>query len=726
MSIAIAEEHRELARIARGFLQTEGARDHSRELLAARAETLPSFWSAMAELGWLGLHVPEASGGQGFGIAELAVVVEELGYAAAPGPFLPTVIASALIVESAAADDGRPSDEVAGFLPGLVDGSRVAAIGFGSTLRRDEDGALQGFAGLAVGGEVAGLLVLTVDDDVVILDAQTPGLRSDPVINLDLSRRVTSVRCEGVSVDEGRVLKGARPALVRIARALSAAEAAGAARACTEMATEYAKVREQFGRTIGTFQAVKHHCANMLVATEQATATAWGATRSGLSRDEADLAASIAAVIALPAFMQCAETGIQVLGGIGYTWEHDAHLYLRRAAALLALVGPVDDARQDVTRSIDRGVKLSMHVELPPEAEAYRAEVSAFVASYKALPEEDRRMALCESGYLVPHWPKPFGRGAGPVEQLVIEQEFAGVKRPNLSISGWNTLTILQNGSPQQVDKYVPASLRGTIQFCQLFSEPNAGSDAAAVRTRGIKVDGGWRVTGQKVWTSGAHESTHGFATVRTNPDAAKHKGISMMVIDMKADGVTVRPLRQITGQAHFNEVFLEDVFVPDEDVVGPVDGGWTVARNNLGNERVSIGSDGGGAKGRGPNYLKLMHKYTPGDVGVAREVGDVLSVDASVKQLNLRSVVRALSGGQRGAEGNVTKLVDSELMQRGAALASRIGGVHAAGGSPKEARFGLGLLTGRGATIGGGTSEIARNQIAERLLGLPRDPLIR
>ena len=152
------------------------------------------------------------------------------------------------------------------------------------------------------------------------------------------------------------------------------------------------------------------------------------------------------------------------------------------------------------------------------------------------------------------------------------------------------------------MERFVRPSLEGEIEFCQLFSEPGAGSDAAAVQTRGVKVDGGWRVSGQKVWTSNAHLCSHGFATVRTNPDGPKHAGISMMVIDLHADGVEVRPLRQITGHSHFNEVFFDDVFVPDDDVVGPVDQGWTVARNTLGNERVSIGGGAEGGTAGGPD----------------------------------------------------------------------------------------------------------------------------
>jgi alkylation response protein AidB-like acyl-CoA dehydrogenase len=373
-----------------------------------------------------------------------------------------------------------------------------------------------------------------------------------------------------------------------------------------------------------------------------------------------------------------------------------------------------------------RGIRTRTTIELPAEAEAFREDVRSFVDVYRALPEQDKRKAISDSGYLVPHWPKPWGRDAGPIEQLVIEQEFKGVRRPDLSISGWNTLTIAQNGSPEQVERFVRSSLEGDIEFCQLFSEPSAGSDAAAVQTRGVKVDGGWRVSGQKVWTSGAQFCNRGFATVRTNPDAAKHAGISMMVIDMHAEGVEVRPLRQITGHSHFNEVFFDQVFVPDADVVGPVDQGWTVARNTLGNERVSIGGGSEGGMPGGPDLIALLEKFAPSDPGTTREVGAALAETESIALMNLRGVIRAVEGSEPGAEANITKLLGSEVAQRKGALAAQIAGSLAAVREGEEKRLGTWLMATMGASIGGGTSEIVRNQIAERLLDLPRDPLIK
>ncbi|MGV0554895.1 acyl-CoA dehydrogenase family protein, partial [Mycobacterium kansasii] len=172
-------------------------------------------------------------------------------------------------------------------------------------------------------------------------------------------------------------------------------------------------------------------------------------------------------------------------------------------------------------------------------------------------------------------------RAADAVEQLVIEEEFraAGIKRPDYGITGWVILTLIQHGTPWQIERFVEKALRKDEIWCQLFSEPDAGSDAASIKTRATRVDGGWKINGQKVWTSGAHYCARGLATVRTDPDAPKHAGITTVIVDMKAPEVEVRPLRQITGGSDFNEVFFNDLFVPDEDVVGEPNSGWTVAR---------------------------------------------------------------------------------------------------------------------------------------------------
>jgi 3-oxochol-4-en-24-oyl-CoA dehydrogenase len=720
MSIAISEEHRALAETVAGFLADQQSRAEARSLLAAGADGLPTFWAGLAGLGLLGLHLPEDRGGSGFGLAETLVVAEQLGRHLAPGPFLPTVITSAVLATAG------PDELQKRLLPGLADGTVIGAAALGGQASY-ADGTATGPAGVVISGHLADVLLVPAGDDVLVIETAAGGVRAEVPVNLDQSRRAARVTLDAAPAT---VLPGARGLLTDVARAVFAAEAVGVAAETTEQAAGYAKVREQFGRPIATFQAVKHHCANMLVAAELATAATWDAGRAGPGGgDQFSYTAAIAATLAVPAAVGDASLNIQVHGGIGFTWEHDAHLYLRRAAAVAAVLD-AEQAAIEVTDLVRRGVRRAAAIDLPAEAEPIRVAIGPDVAQLRAREGDERKQALIETGYAMPHWPKPWGRDAGALEQLVIEQEFAaaGIKRPSLGITGWIILTLIQHASPDQVARWVRPALNQDVTWCQLFSEPGAGSDAAGIRTRATRVPegGGWRINGQKVWTSSAHRADFGLATVRTNPDAPKHQGITMMVIDMHAPGVSVRPLRMPSGDSDFNEVFFDDVFVPDADVVGPVDGGWTVARATLGNESVSIGGGDGGMTMPVGAFIAPFDAHPERLGGGAGRVGRQIARTHAMGVLNQRSAYRAVAGGGPGPEGNITKLVLSELGHETAAIMAELAGPDAAFLDGPGGLAAALVLMHRAMSIAGGTSEIKRNQIAERILGLPRDPLIK
>ncbi|GAS91628.1 acyl-CoA dehydrogenase [Mycolicibacterium brisbanense] len=716
-ALAITEEHQDLAESALGQLSRLGSRGAARATLAAPGSFPDEIWSAAVDLGWNGLAVAEEHEGLGFGLAELAVVVEVAGRELMSGPFLPTV-AAAVAIDRLATEPVR-----AQLLPGLAGGSSIGALGLAGTVDIGADGLLAGTAAAVLGAPDAHVLVLAAGDDLVIVDAAADGVTVTAEDGLDPTRSIGAVTLRAVSVADERVIRGAAPLARTVFRILAGAEAVGVAWAALDMAVEYAKVREQFGRTIGTFQAVKHHAANMLVAAEQTTAAVWDAARAD-DLDGAWFAAAVAAAHAARAVVFNAENNIQLHGGIGFTWEHDAHLYLRRARTLAALLGEAADPLLDVVDGQRTGRAHGASFTLPPEADVHRKAAAEAAAEVRALPAEQRRDYLVDSGYLVPHWPKPWGRGADVLEQLVIEEEFADIERPDMGITGWVTLTIAQAGTDDQRDRWVEPVLRGQVMWCQLFSEPGAGSDAAAVRTAAKKVDGGWRVTGQKVWTSLAQHCQWGLATVRTDPDAPKHAGVTMMAIDMKSPGVTVNPLQGLTGDAHFNEVFFDDVFVPDEDVVGDVNKGWLVARATLGNERISIGGGSAAPTGFSADDLVAMLDASPAGAGYAWRAGEVIAVGHTLRLLNLRRVSRAIAGAEPGPEGNVTKLLVAEHSQRLTELGMDLAGAAAVSGATRKLT--RAYLGNRAMTIAGGTSEITRNTIAERILGLPRDPLLR
>jgi alkylation response protein AidB-like acyl-CoA dehydrogenase len=721
-ALAITDDHRDLADAANGQLKRLNSLAAARATLDSDTEGAnhpAALWSAAADVGWQGLAVAEEYGGSGFGLSELAVVLEAQGRELCPGPFLPTV-AAAVVIDRCAPDSVR-----AQLLPGLADGSVVGALGLSGSVTVGSDLVVAGESPAVLGAPDAAVLAVMAGDDVVLVDADADGVTVTTLSSLDTTRSIGSVALRNVAVAEERVLRGAARRARTVFRILASAEAVGISWATLDMAVEYAKVREQFGRTIGTFQAVKHHAANMLVNAEQTTAATWDAARAD-DLDSAWFAGAVAASHAIRTQIFNAQYNIQLHGGIGFTWEHDAHMYLRRARTLAAVMADGAEPLIDVVDGQRGGQAHGASFTLPDEAEEYRKPARDAVTTWKSLPAEQQRDFLVDSGYLVPHWPKPWGRGAGVLEQLVIEEEFENVERADMGITGWVTLTIAQAGNDDQRERWVEPVLRGQVMWCQLFSEPGAGSDAAAVRTAAKKVDGGWRITGQKVWTSLAHQCQWGLATVRTDPDVPKHAGVTMMAIDMASAGVTVNPLRGMTGHAHFNEVFFDDVFVPDSDVVGDVNRGWLVARATLGNERISIGGGSSTPMGFTVDDLIKLLDGAPADTATSyvRLAGEVIAEGHTLRLLNLRRVTRAISGAEPGPEGNVTKLLLAEQSQHLTELGMDLAGSAAVVGLTPQLT--TAYLGNRAMTIAGGTSEITRNTIAERILGLPRDPLLK
>ena len=673
MGLALTDDHLALQEMAHRYLARARALTLARTVTDGSTDGLGDLWSGMAAQGWQGLHVSEKYEGQGYGFAELAVVLAELGRVAAPGGFAASAVIAAL-VEALGTDEQKQA-----ILPALATGSHVGAIALTfeptGSLGAEHDGrsSLSGSAPAAIGGSYADGIALVVGADVVLLDRNAPGLAMTNIDAIDRTLGITRIDLDAVVVSSAKVIRGAASLLRTLALVFFAADAAGIAQATLDASVEYAKTRVQFGRPIGSFQAVKHHCANMAVKTELAVAAVWDAARSAVDDEDFEFVATTAAAAAFEAAKHNAQMTIQVHGGIGFTWEHDAHLYLRRAVALSQLLGP-DAWLNDATYALAfLGIRRAYTVALPPDADDYRAEARRFVEEYSALSGLAARALAVETGYLVPHWPRPFGRAAGPVEQLVIDEELNGVQLPGLGIGAWVLQTLIQHGTPEQLERWIRPSLMGQYTWCQLFSEPNAGSDASAIATKAVKVDGGWSITGQKVWTSGAHQSHLGIATVLTDSKAPKRTGITTVVIDLHAPGVTVRPLKELTGLALFNEVFLDSVFVPDRDVVGDIGDGWAVARATLGNERVSIGD--GAHRGISAYELIEMLARSPfaGDTAMQRRVGALVVEEHSMRLLGVRRIARALAASQSGHEGSVGKLLSAEHWQQTSGLAPRV-----------------------------------------------------
>ena len=556
-------------------------------------------------------------------VTDLAAALEELARALTPGPVLPAALASLLT--------GQPA--TVALTPGTLTGSLAGSLA-GSLGVTGETGPV-----LWAGGPLLAPVTMPDGDAWFLLGQDRPGVTVTKLPPVDLSRDLATVRLDGVLPD--RLLDLTTERVRDLAATLFAAEAAGVAAWCSATASGYAGIRRQFGRPIGSFQAVKHLCATMACRADRAAALAWDAARAaGDAADEHPFAAAAAAALALDDAVDNAKDCIQVLGGIGFTWEHDAHLYLRRALALRQLLGGSRPWRTRLARLAAGGARRTITTAAAPE------------------------------------------------------------KSPYPGIGAWAGPAIEKYGSQAQQDRFLGPTRRGEITWCQLFSEPEAGSDLASLRTRAERADSGWRLTGQKVWTSLARQADWAICLARTDPDVPKHEGISYFLVDMHAPGVEIRPLREITGRTMFNEVFLDDVFVPDGCVLGAPGGGWRIARSTLATERVAIGS------GQDEAVDTLLAAGGAAHPDYAERTGLHVATGLSVARL-----------GERGAHPAIRKLIGTGHRQAVAETVLELLGP--AGAAQTEAGYEF-LLT-RCLSIAGGTTQILLTQVAERVLGLPR-----
>jgi len=388
----------------------------------------------------------------------------------------------------------------------------------------------------------------------------------------------------------------------------------------------------------------------------------------------------------------------------------------------------VDLSFTDEEEAFARDVRalIAANLELPPRF-ASLAEEIAWGRAWQAKLASGRLVGVA--------WPEEYGgRGGGPVEHYLVTEELARARAPELvGRIGVNLVgpTLLAHGTPEQKARWLPRILDATEIWCQLFSEPGAGSDLTSLSTRATKVDGGFLVNGQKVWTSYAQFADWGWCLARTDPDAPKSKGISALVIDMHAPGVEVRPLRQITDESEFNEVFLSDVLVPDDHLVGPLNEGWRIANSTLTHER-----------GVNPRQL-VAHSQLLDELwrlGLDNGALDDPRLRARLAQAfvevrifqlhNWRSVSRNAKGAEPGPVGTINKLWWSEMSKRLHDTAMAVVGPaqplwRGAAGNPGDGAWQRSWLYYQASSIWAGTNEIQRNVIGERVLGLTREPRV-
>ncbi len=372
-----------------------------------------------------------------------------------------------------------------------------------------------------------------------------------------------------------------------------------------------------------------------------------------------------------------------------------------------------------------------------PEEAAYRAEVRAWleanapkeVSDDWIAQSKDWQRAKHAAGYTGIAWPKAVGgRGQGAMRAIIFNQEEARTAAPASLYAiglGMCIPTVLTHGSPEIVQRYVGKALEGSEVWCQLFSEPAAGSDLAGVRTRAVREGDDWVVNGQKVWTTNAQYCDFGIIICRTDPSVPKHKGLTMFIVDMHAPGVDVRPLKQMSGASDFNEIFFTDVRIPDSHRLGAVGDGWKVALTTLMNERLAVG----GKPRHSPDHDTLIALAKRLDVieraDVRGRIADVYIADEGIRLTQMRALSALSKGEAPGPEQSIAKLVVARTMQELGDFALDLGGASGfltGGDDPDLARLQGSYLWSAGLRIAGGTDEILRNIIAERVLGLPGD----
>ena len=737
-SIALTPEQQQLSAAVGQFAARHAPIDATRAGSGDLADgRLPSWWDALTDNGFHAVHLPEAVGGQGGGLEDMACVLEAAGSALLPGPLLTTAITGAAVAPLEGVAAATLLKEIAAGAPAAVLSGDHADF----TARRDGDGwRLTGSSGLTLGMCSAQRVVVPFVDETgaVVWAVLNPAEgQVESRRGTDLTTDLGILHLRDHAVPTGAVLAGLDAGrLSDLTVALTAAAAAGITQWCVDTVTEHLQTREQFGKPIGTFQALQHKAAMLLVNSALATAAAWDAVRAlsgSTDTHQHRLTSCSAAVMAVMPVPGLVLEALTMLGAIGFTWEHDLHLYWRRATSFAASIGPVSRwtrALGELSATASRDVT----VQLGESDADFRAWVAETLDGALALSDNGfsrqgdypefavgaRRELLADAGVIAPHWPTPWGCDASVRQQLIVEEEFgkrAGLVRPSVGIAEWILPSVIAAGTPQLQERFVPATLRGDLSWCQLFSEPGAGSDLAALSTRAVRVEGGWRINGHKIWTSLAHRADYGALLARTDPDAPKHRGIGYFILDMRSPGVEVRQITQSSGRAEFNEVFLTDVFVPNEMLLGDPASGWQLAISTMAHERVAISGyvniDRMGA-------LRELVAVTPDPDPVLHAIGEIDAYTNALKALGMRETLRLLDGQAPGPASSIAKVATNVMLRRAAELTLGLTGPLALeqdSQPPVVAPY----LDLPAELIGGGTTEIQLNIIAQLILGLPR-----
>jgi alkylation response protein AidB-like acyl-CoA dehydrogenase len=760
----------------------------------------PALWREIAALGWCGLCVPEDQGGLGLGLQELAGLAELLGGRLAPVPFLETAGLAASLLSMSGISGGP-------WLQRLAEDAPVIALSFqvGTARREAEAWVLDGQWQAVVAAAQASMLLLPARtaEGLALFAVETgfdehgsndvavsAPLKVTPRRSIDLTQSLGDVQATALRLPAAACLAVGPAVDTALARArqvgavVLAAEQVGLAEAALAASVAYTGQRVQFGRPVAAFQAVKHRCAQMMVAVEsarsavQAAAQQLDAFKSGAAGSDpfaggdAARAAAQARVQATDAALFCTREALQLHGGSGYTWEVDIHLMLRRAQAAAQRFGAVGQWLDEVACRLleaDRqpGPSDARTVDAPADGAAQiRRDIRSWLTEtlqgsfaglkglrgpgepgFNAAQARAWEQALAAGGWTALGWPcEHGGRGWSLAEQVAFHEEYASVGGPGrLGHIGEQLLapTLLMHGTPEQQARFLPPIREGREFWAQGYSEPGAGSDLAAVRTRARLEDSQWIIDGQKVWTSWAHLSDWIFVLARTEPGSHRHQGLTLLLVPLRQPGIEVRPIRQITGHAEFNEVFFDGVRTEAWLHLGPVGQGWRVAMDLLQVERgvstlgqqahfrqeldalLAVAQRNGAAQD--PVLRRRLARAALGLDTLRCNALRVLAQDAEAQASGKTEATSSMpaGGGQTAPQrvAFIAKYVWSNWRRDLGELAMDVLGVQGLvdRGDEDVARLQRLWLESRADTIYAGTNEIQLNLIAERALGMPR-----
>jgi len=716
--------------------------------ILADAADATSAWEALAENGFASIGTDDSLD---IPIGHLlTAIAHETGRALTPAPYLSAAVVGATII-SCLDDETREElgdrliEGEVGVLAVPLTTSAWDSLTEGAALTH-ESGTWKVSASISnvLSGAQADYFLVPATDGLFLVEADAAGVTVQGIESADSSRPLADVAFVNA---EARLIASAEAGIEAARRGLTvglvclSAELIGAADEFFTRTVAYLKDRWAFGRPIGQFQSVKHAAADLFTEIEHARALLRDAVEAIVSTDapahDVLLSASLAKIQASKALAAVATRGILLHGAIGFTWELGAHRFVRRSMTDRFLFGDDDLLVRSVARALSTASSDRATTETQDAGAAWvAANAPAFVGPrdhvghFAVLSDDEaadqmRRAREWErvkfeagySGFAVPK--ELGGQGLSQFEALKFQAHEHEYDLPHWIFGityGMIMPTIISWGTDAQKSRYVRPMLDGTELWCQLFSEPGAGSDLAMASTKATKVDGGWRIQGQKVWNSGADKADFGLLVARTDADVPKHKGLTVFALPMDAPGVTVRPIVQASGSTLFCETFLDNVFVPDDFVVGEVGNGWRVAITTLMNERLALTGDGVPFRGVFQAAREHEEELSP---ELAVQLVELYSLDRALHSLSKQILEGVLSGAEPGPEGSLNKLLTGRAALGVADFMSRLLGPEILRDRDwhEYATGAVGLL------IGGGTEEIQKNVISERVLGLPAEP---